>query len=61
VQNVAPAIVSGTYDLMMPVFSTDGKFNDKALATLARSFVELGLLDKEPDMKTLYTEQFLPK
>ena len=61
VQNVDPAIVSGTYDLMMPVFSTDGKFNDKALATLARSFVELGLLDKEPDMKTLYTEQFLPK
>jgi NitT/TauT family transport system substrate-binding protein len=61
VQNVDPAIVSGTYDLMMPVFSTDGKFNDKALATLARSFVELGLLDKAPDMKTLYTEQFLPK
>jgi NitT/TauT family transport system substrate-binding protein len=61
VQNVDPAIVAGTYDLMMPVFSTDGKFNDKALAVLARSFVELGLLDKEPDMKTLYTEAFLPK
>ena len=61
VQNVDPAIVAGTYDLMMPVFSTDGKFNDKALAVLARSFVELGLLDKEPDMKTLYTEEFLPK
>jgi NitT/TauT family transport system substrate-binding protein len=61
VQNVDPAIVAGTYDLMMPVFSTDGHFNDKALATLARSFVELGLLDKEPDMKTLYTEAFLPK
>jgi ABC-type nitrate/sulfonate/bicarbonate transport system substrate-binding protein len=61
VQNVDPAIVAGTYDVMMPVFSTDGKFNDKALATLARSFVELGLLDKEPDMKTLYTEAYLPK
>jgi ABC-type nitrate/sulfonate/bicarbonate transport system substrate-binding protein len=61
VQNVDPAIVAGTYDVMMPVFSTDGKFNDKALATLARSFVELGLLDKEPDMKTLYTQAFLPK
>ncbi len=61
VQNVDPAIVAGTYDLMMPVFSTDGKFNDKAMAVLARSFVELGLLDKEPDMKTLYTEAFLPK
>jgi NitT/TauT family transport system substrate-binding protein len=61
VQNVDPAIVAGTYDLMMPVFSTDGHFNPKALATLARSFVELGLLDKEPDMSTLYTEAFLPK
>ena len=61
VQNVDPSIVAGTYDVMMPVFSTDGKFNDKALAVLARSFVELGLLDKEPDMKTLYTEAFLPK
>ena len=61
VQNVDPAIVAGTYDLMMPVFSTDGRFNDKALATLARSFVELGLLPQEPDMKTLYTEQFLPQ
>jgi ABC-type nitrate/sulfonate/bicarbonate transport system substrate-binding protein len=61
VQNVDPAIVAGTYDLMMPVFSSDGHFDPKALATLARSFVELGLLDKEPDMKTLYTEAFLPK
>lgn len=61
VQNVDPAIVAGTYDVMMPVFSTDGRFNPKALAVLSRSFVELGLLDKEPDMKTLYTEEFLPK
>lgn len=61
VQNVDPSIVAGTYDLMMPVFSTDGHFNPKALATLSRSFVELGLLDKEPDMKTLYTEAYLPK
>ena len=61
VQHVDPKIVAGTYDLMMPVFSTDGHFNPKALAVLSRSFVELGLLDKEPDMKTLYTEQFLPK
>jgi hypothetical protein len=27
---------------------------------LARSFVELGTLDKEPDMSKLYTEKFLP-
>jgi hypothetical protein len=44
----------------MPMFSADGKFEPKALATLRRSFVELGLLDSEPDMSTLYTERYLP-
>ena len=40
---------------LMPVFSTDGKFDDKALATLSRSFVELELLPSEPkDMQRLY-------
>jgi hypothetical protein len=31
------------------------------LATLKSSFVELKLLDTEPDMSKLYTEAFLPK
>ena len=48
------------YDLVMPMFSADGKFDAKGLTTLRRSFVELGLLDKEPDMSTIYTERFLP-
>jgi NitT/TauT family transport system substrate-binding protein len=48
------------YDLVMPMFSVDGKFEAKALATLRRSFVELKLLDQEPDMSTLYTERYLP-
>jgi ABC-type nitrate/sulfonate/bicarbonate transport system substrate-binding protein len=48
------------YDLVMPMFSVDGKFDQDGLATLRRSFVELGLLDKEPDMSSLYTERFLP-
>src|SRR5262249_44275510 len=41
-------IAEPTYDKLMPVFSTDGKFDDKALATLARSFVDLELLPSEP-------------
>ena len=44
----------------MPMFSDDGKFNPKALATLAKSYVELQLLPQEPDMAKLYTEAFLP-
>jgi NitT/TauT family transport system substrate-binding protein len=54
-------ITEKTYDEMMPEFSDDGKFNPKALATLAKSFVELKVLPTEPDMSKLYTEAYLPK
>src|SRR5215831_18562048 len=54
-------INSRVYDELMPMFSDDGKFNPSALATLAKSYVELQLLPQEPDMKALYTEAFLPK
>jgi ABC-type nitrate/sulfonate/bicarbonate transport system substrate-binding protein len=49
------------YDGVMPMMSRDLRFQPKALAALARSFVELDILPAEPDMTTLYTEQFLPK
>ncbi|HEY4408212.1 MAG TPA: hypothetical protein VGN55_26460 [Xanthobacteraceae bacterium] len=49
----------------MPMFSDDGKFAPTALAALAKSYVELGVLSQEPDMRPgtskLYTEVFLPK
>jgi ABC-type nitrate/sulfonate/bicarbonate transport system substrate-binding protein len=48
------------YDLLMPYFSTDGKFDQKALAATAQSFVDLKMLDAVPDMSKLYTERFLP-
>ena len=55
-------IASPTYNKLMPVFSTDGKFDDKALATLGRSFVDLELLPSEPkDLRRHLTEEFLPK
>jgi len=44
----------------MPMMSRDLRFLPKALAVLSRSFVELEILRTEPDMKTLYSEQFLP-
>jgi NitT/TauT family transport system substrate-binding protein len=48
------------YDKAMPMMSRDLHFLPKALDALSRSFVELELLPAAPDMKTLYTEQFLP-
>jgi NitT/TauT family transport system substrate-binding protein len=49
------------YDIVMPMFSRDGKFDPAALAVLQRSFVDLHLLDKAPDLTKYYTEAFLPQ
>ena len=48
------------YDELMPMFSSTGRFDQKALAVLGRSFVEMKTLPREPDMASLYTEAFLP-
>jgi hypothetical protein len=54
-------VTACVYDVIMPMFSDTGKFNPDALATLAKSYVELQLLPAEPEMAKLYTEEFLPK
>ena len=48
------------HDFQMSIFSSDGRFDAKALDTIRRSFVDLKILDKEPDMAALYTEKLLP-
>jgi ABC-type nitrate/sulfonate/bicarbonate transport system substrate-binding protein len=53
-------IVAMNYDQTMNDFSTTGRFDAKALAVLARSFVEMKTLPSEPDMSKLYTEKLLP-
>jgi NitT/TauT family transport system substrate-binding protein len=55
------AIQSKEYDLIMPMFNTNGRFDAEILATLKRSFAEQKLLDTPPDMSKLYTEEYLPK
>jgi NitT/TauT family transport system substrate-binding protein len=60
VMGVSEHLADRTYQEVMPVLSTDGCFDPKALDVLRRSYVEIGLVDKEPDMSTLYTERFLP-
>ena len=52
---------SKEYDLLMPGLSRDGRFDKEAIPRIGRSFVELKLLDHEPEMAKLYTEEFLPK
>ena len=61
VTNKDEEITARVYDELMPMFSDDGKFSPSALATLAKSYVELQLLPEEPNPAKLYTEAFLPK
>jgi ABC-type nitrate/sulfonate/bicarbonate transport system substrate-binding protein len=58
--NVSPGVATRDYDELMGMFNPTGKFDPKALAVLARSFVEMGTLTKEPDMQALVTEEYLP-
>ncbi len=55
-----PAIAAKAYDIVMPSLSDTGRFDPKGLATLARSFVDMKIFPKAPDMSKLYTEKFLP-
>jgi NitT/TauT family transport system substrate-binding protein len=62
VLGIDAGIASLAYDKLMPMFSADGRFDAKALATLSRSYVDLDLLPEQPkDMARFYTEQFLPR
>jgi ABC-type nitrate/sulfonate/bicarbonate transport system substrate-binding protein len=54
------ATAASIYDELMPMFSSTGRFDPKALAVLGRSFVEMKTLPRQPDMASLYTEAFLP-
>ncbi|HEX4192107.1 MAG TPA: ABC transporter substrate-binding protein [Stellaceae bacterium] len=56
----SPEIESDEYDLVMPIFSHDGRFHAAALKTLQQSFIDMGTLDHAPDMSKLYTEAYLP-
>jgi NitT/TauT family transport system substrate-binding protein len=61
VMGTDPDTTGRIYDELMPMFSDTGRFDPKATAVLARSFVEMKTLPEEPDMKKLTTEAFLPR
>ena len=58
---VSKGVATSGYDDTMPIFSTTGHFEPKALDTLAGSFVDTKLLPTKPDMSQLYTEAYLSK
>jgi ABC-type nitrate/sulfonate/bicarbonate transport system substrate-binding protein len=54
-------VMSKEYDLVIGMYVNDCRFDKESMDVLKGSFVELKLLDSEPDMTKLYTEKFLPK
>jgi NitT/TauT family transport system substrate-binding protein len=58
---VSKAVATEGYNDTMPIFSTTGHFEPKALDVLATSFVDTKLLPQKPDMSKLFTEAYLPK
>jgi NitT/TauT family transport system substrate-binding protein len=53
------AIERREYDDVMPMMSRTLRFSPKALDVIADSFPEMGIMAEKPDMRTLYTEEFL--
>jgi len=53
------AVESREYDDVMPMMSRDLRFSPKALDVIAESFPEMGIMSEKPDMRRLYTEEFL--
>ncbi|HKT19973.1 MAG TPA: ABC transporter substrate-binding protein [Stellaceae bacterium] len=59
IDHYSPEVEDKQYDVVMPSMSLDGRFPPEAVATVRHSFVELRILDSEPDMSKYLTERFL--
>jgi ABC-type nitrate/sulfonate/bicarbonate transport system substrate-binding protein len=55
-----PAIVGRLYDNDMAGMSSDGAWDPASVAAVAKSLKELGIMDTEPDPKTIYNPNFVP-
>jgi NitT/TauT family transport system substrate-binding protein len=55
------AVEAQEYDTVMPMYSADGKFPASGLKIVDQSFLEMHILDSEPDLSQYYTEAYLPK
>jgi ABC-type nitrate/sulfonate/bicarbonate transport system substrate-binding protein len=58
--DVSLSLATRDYDELMGMFNRTGRFDPQALAVLARSFVDMGMLPQAPDMRALITEEYLP-
>ncbi len=66
VKSIAPvlgepeSIVGRLYDNDMAAMSSDGSWDPASVEAVAKSLKELGIMDSEPDPKSIYTARFVP-
>ena len=54
-------LASKVYDLEMPTFSLDGRFDAKGVEAVKQAMLDLGTVKKAPENSAVFTEEFLPK
>jgi NitT/TauT family transport system substrate-binding protein len=60
VTRATPDMGEKIYDVEMPAFSDDGRFDPAAVKVVLDSLREMKQIDHMPDTKTLFTEAYLP-
>jgi ABC-type nitrate/sulfonate/bicarbonate transport system substrate-binding protein len=60
VLNLDPAVIARVYDEQIKIFTSDGRFDPKALVVIRQSLVEMGILQQVPDDSVMFTTRFLP-
>ena len=58
--NLDQAVISRVYDEQIKIFTSDGRFDDKALAVIRQSLVEMGILQQVPEDSVMFTRRFVP-
>jgi NitT/TauT family transport system substrate-binding protein len=58
--NLDKAVISRVYDEQIKIFTSDGRFDDKALAVIRQSLVEMGILQQVPEDSVMFTRRFVP-
>ena len=58
--NVSETAVTRAWETELKLMTTDGAFNPAAIEVIRRSLPELGLLERAPEAKELYTSEFVP-
>jgi ABC-type nitrate/sulfonate/bicarbonate transport system substrate-binding protein len=58
--NLDQRVIGRVYDEQIKIFTSDGRFDPKALVVIRQSLVEMGILQQAPDDSVMFTTRFLP-